>query len=371
MRDSGYLGGSDREDHQARWLLAPVGLALIFILLTTMLAVLSFVWMRCSGSLQFGPTSGGLAACSMPALPGGNFKPSPKAMQEIPQPVLQYYLAAGKQFDVLWPVLAGIGKEECNHGQSTLPGCHSGANFAGAMGPMQFLQSTWDRYKMPAPGHSAPDVYDSGDAIYSAANYLAHLGASGISDLASPAVARAILGYNHSLTYVNAVLTDARQYSEPAFTPGGANFGPFGQILSTDPLAPLFSWVPKGGFPGIDLFRGAEDQCTWWAAYNWAGRNGRGVTWNGDAGVWLERAVAQGYQASSIPTVGAIVVYLPQSGYSTYGHVAIVSAVGSDHYDVSEQNFKGPGIIDTRRIPWPDPRAGGFLPIPTPIPSAG
>ena len=45
-----------------------------------------------------------------------------------------------------WGVLAGIGEVESDHGQSTAPGVHSGANFAGAEGPMQFEPATFARY---------------------------------------------------------------------------------------------------------------------------------------------------------------------------------------------------------------------------------
>ena len=37
------------------------------------------------------------------------------------------------------------------------------------MGPMQFLQGTWDRYKTAAPGHSVPNVYDIADGQFASA----------------------------------------------------------------------------------------------------------------------------------------------------------------------------------------------------------
>ena len=46
-----------------------------------------------------------------------------------------------------WP---GIGKVESDHGQSDAPGVHSGANYAGAEGPMQFEPATFAQYAVNA-----------------------------------------------------------------------------------------------------------------------------------------------------------------------------------------------------------------------------
>src|SRR5207302_8268223 len=88
-----------------------------------------------------------------------------------------YQAAARTCLGMDWAILAAIGKIESDHGRSTKPGVHSGQNFAGAMGPMQFLQGTWNANKVAAPGHVIPNVYDIADAIYSAAKYLCHNGA--------------------------------------------------------------------------------------------------------------------------------------------------------------------------------------------------
>lgn len=117
------------------------------------------------------------------------------------------------------------------------------------------------------------------------------------------------------------------------------------------PAAPLFSWVPTGGFP--DHF--PYGQCTWWAAYN------RRVTWGGNAGDWLATARAQGVATNSTPSVGAIAVYRAGDGYSGYGHVAIVIAVAPGNYTVSEMNAIGWGRVSTRIVGWPDPHLEGFI----------
>jgi soluble lytic murein transglycosylase-like protein len=80
-----------------------------------------------------------------------------------------------------WTVLAGIGSIESDHGRSTAAGVHSGANSAGAQGPMQFLPATFAGYDHPVPADPAPtppgaahppSPYNPVDAIYAAARYL-------------------------------------------------------------------------------------------------------------------------------------------------------------------------------------------------------
>jgi surface antigen len=117
--------------------------------------------------------------------------------------------------------------------------------------------------------------------------------------------------------------------------------------------APLFSWVPAGGYP--DAFQ--YGQCTWWAAYN------RRVTWGGNAGDWLVNARAQGVPTTQLPSLGAIAVYQPGGGYSQLGHVAIVIATAPGSYSVSEMNFISWGEVSTRTVPWPDPQVAGFIPL--------
>ena len=113
-------------------------------------------------------------------------------------------------------ILAAINYVESTFGQSNDAGVHSGANYAGAMGPMQFLQGTWDTYKVQAPGGAVPpNVYDEADAVYSAANYLKASGAPG--DWPG-----AIFAYNHSSAYVQQVLSQAQSYYTQGLTAQGS-----------------------------------------------------------------------------------------------------------------------------------------------------
>jgi cell wall-associated NlpC family hydrolase len=101
-----------------------------------------------------------------------------------------------------WSVLAAIGRVESDSGRSTAAGVTSGANGAGAEGPMQFEPETFAEYAMIGPGGADPaSPYDSVDAVYTASHLLCADGGGMTSGLA-----RAIYAYNHSSTYVNAVL---------------------------------------------------------------------------------------------------------------------------------------------------------------------
>lgn len=339
----------------------------IFVLLLSMFGLMTYGWQKCTQYWgQYPPGTVPTLTCKAPILPPLGWKPTPEAQKEIPADILNLYIAAGQHSNIAWPLLAGIGKMECDHARSTLLGCHSGQNFAGAMGPMQFLAGTWNTERLAAPGHTSPDIYDPGDAIYSAANYLANMGATSVMDIDSSQIQHVIWGYNHSQSYVDQVLSYAHHYATPDVPASGVSsgnvFGQVGQILGK--LAPLFPWVPQTGFPGIKFYNGFEDQCTYYAAFQWPGRTGQGVTWSDNAAGWISDARSQGYQISSAPAVGSIAVWGAQSGYSSFGHVAIVTAVTPNSYTVSEQNFKGAGIIDQRTIPWPDSKSAGFIPVP-------
>ena len=104
--------------------------------------------------------------------------PAPQALASIPPAYLALYMAAAPTCPGLpWGVLAGIGEVESDHGQSEAPGVRSGANFAGAEGPMQFEPATFAEYAVDADHNGKPDIYDRADAIYTAAAMLCANGA--------------------------------------------------------------------------------------------------------------------------------------------------------------------------------------------------
>jgi cell wall-associated NlpC family hydrolase len=149
-------------------------------------------------------------AAATNAIGGGSglAEPTATALADIPPDYLLLYEQASVAYGVPWPVLAGIGKVECDHGRSPNPACwqEGAVNYAGAGGPMQFLASTWARYGVDANGDGQADRWDAADAIFAAANYLRASGA--------PAdIAGALFAYNHSQAYVDEVLRWASIYA--------------------------------------------------------------------------------------------------------------------------------------------------------------
>jgi cell wall-associated NlpC family hydrolase len=147
--------------------------------------------------------------------------PSKEAQTSVPPLYLALYEQAGLTSGLPWQLLAGVGKVECDHGQSPDPSCsqHGVVNRAGAGGPMQFLASTWASYGLDADGDGTADRWDPVDAVFSAANYLRASGAP--TDI--PA---ALYAYNHSQTYVEQVLAWADLYQQQGAQPPSGTEGP-------------------------------------------------------------------------------------------------------------------------------------------------
>jgi cell wall-associated NlpC family hydrolase len=140
--------------------------------------------------------------------------PSVLALSRIPPAYLALYMSAARTCPGLpWGVLAGIGTVESDNGRSNAPGVHSGANYAGAEGPMQFEPATFAQYAVDADHVDQPDVYDPADAIYTAA---AMLCANGAGSGTPEGIHQAIFAYNHSQSYVTDVLSWATRYTVPA-----------------------------------------------------------------------------------------------------------------------------------------------------------
>jgi hypothetical protein len=103
-----------------------------------------------------------------------------------------------------WTVLAAIGQIESADGQNM------GPSTAGALGPMQFLPSTWQAWGITGFGDTgAPDILNPFDAVPSAARLLCADGAAS----GGAALTQAIFDYNHAGWYVNEVLTLAAEYA--------------------------------------------------------------------------------------------------------------------------------------------------------------
>ncbi|MGE5290566.1 MAG: lytic murein transglycosylase [Micromonosporaceae bacterium] len=103
-----------------------------------------------------------------------------------------------------WTILAAIGQIESGHGQN------DGPSKAGALGPMQFLPSTWRVWGIPGFGDTTADIMNPYDAVPSAARYLCASGAAA----GGQSLARAIFAYNHADWYVREVLALAQAYAK-------------------------------------------------------------------------------------------------------------------------------------------------------------
>ncbi|GGD07746.1 lytic transglycosylase domain-containing protein [Nocardioides daphniae] len=164
----------------------------------------------------------------------------------IPVPAVTAYaratLAAPKRCELGWTTLAGIGWVESQHGtiggrtlgrdgRSSSPilgpaldggeglaairstaqtaALHGNPTWDHAMGPMQFIPSTWSRFSRDGDGDGVKDPHDIDDAAASAAAYLCFDG----HDLTtSSGWNAAIFSYNHDNGYVNAVYAAANRY---------------------------------------------------------------------------------------------------------------------------------------------------------------
>ncbi|MHB8319326.1 MAG: C40 family peptidase [Acidimicrobiales bacterium] len=166
-----------------------------------------------------------------------------------------------------WAVLAAIGRIESDSGRSNAPGVHSGANAAGAEGPMQFEPQTFAAYETVGPGGAVPpSPYDPIDAVYTAATLLCSDGAGQPAGLAG-----ALWDYNHSPVYVNMVLVLATSLTvEPTLAAVPATA--IGFAASKIGVPYLWGGTGTGGYDcsglvqaayaaaGVSLPRVAQDQ---------------------------------------------------------------------------------------------------------------
>jgi cell wall-associated NlpC family hydrolase len=217
------------------------------------------------------------SAASLLGVGGDAPAASSVATTQIPSAMLMLYQQAAATCPGLpWTILAAIGTIESDNGQSDLPGVHSGANAAGAEGPMQFEPATFAEYDEPVPAGGAvpPSPYDPTDAVYAAVRLLCANGAAGGADLSG-----AVYDYNHSASYVSAVLALAQSYAASALitaaTTSGDSAGAMAVSWALSQIGTPYVWggeTPGVGFDcsglvqaayavaGVSLPRVAQDQ---------------------------------------------------------------------------------------------------------------
>jgi hypothetical protein len=240
-------------------------------------------------------TGPGLIPTLVYADPSGADLASPLAADGIPVTALEAYQQAANAENAAdpgchlpWPLLAGIGRVESDHGRyggavlradgtSSKPiiGIPLDGNgtevvsdtdngtidgdpvYDRAVGPMQFIPSTWAVYGRDGNGDGIIDPFNIFDAAAAAAHYLCVAG----GDLSTTAgQTRAVLTYNHSAAYLASVLALEHTYASgdpgliipaapvdippvPTQGPGGAPVPP-----PADPGPPLAAGPP--GKPG-------------------------------------------------------------------------------------------------------------------------
>lgn len=167
----------------------------------------------------------------------------------IPAPAVRAYanaqLAEPRGCPVGWTTLAGIGWVESQHGTlggrtlradgrpstpvlgpaldgerfAAIPATPASSAWHGdpvwdhAIGPLQFIPSTWATWGTDGDGDGVADPHDIDDAAMTAARYLCADG----HDLTSDAGwADAVFSYNHSQAYIDDVYAAATAYAERA-----------------------------------------------------------------------------------------------------------------------------------------------------------
>ena len=167
------------------------------------------------------------------------------ASNGIPSRAVQAYQAAAAAADcgIPWTLVAAIGRVESNHGQfagATLlsdgrsdppivgipldgrPGVAEikdtdGGKWDGdktydrAVGPMQFIPSSWAAFGVDGDRDGKADPFDIDDAAASAAKYLCRAGGGNLSSEASQR--NAVYSYNRSTAYVDTVMALAAVYA--------------------------------------------------------------------------------------------------------------------------------------------------------------
>ena len=120
----------------------------------------------------------------------GNYLPEPDLAGK--RALVQTAAAA---YSIDWRILEAVWQIESGKRWRTAI-----SSYAGATGPCQFMPGTWRSYAVDGNGDGIKDITYAPDCLFGSAKLLAANGAA-IGDNV-----RALLAYNHSMSYVNRVL---------------------------------------------------------------------------------------------------------------------------------------------------------------------
>jgi len=190
----------------------------------------------------------------------------------VPQVVAEAYVAARDKLAVDRPdcqipveLIAGHGYIESGHGTSGGASADAQGNitpqifgpptrYGRAVGPMQFLQSTWDGYVEqygPLDGNNdgQQDPHNIFDAALAGGIYDCVGGGGSLAEAGSDNQRRAIFSYNHSDVYVNDVLAAAARIraAMDAYLASAAGGGP------------VTAGAPTGNIEAVDCIAGGVD----------------------------------------------------------------------------------------------------------------
>ena len=170
-----------------------------------------------------------LPSAEVPNAPGDVVFPAAISTPPASPQVLSYgellalWRQAGDAYGIPWELLAAINEVESAFGSNM------GPSWAGAVGWMQFMPSTWERWGLDATGDGLADPWNPTDAVFSAARYLAATGAH--EDIPG-----AVWSYNHSDEYVAHVLDLAAQFLMNPLRGRQLPFAPAGTDSNAAPL---------------------------------------------------------------------------------------------------------------------------------------
>ncbi|MCW2769706.1 MAG: lytic murein transglycosylase [Aeromicrobium sp.] len=112
---------------------------------------------------------------------------------------------------ILGPALDGTAGTAAIRSDADSVRWHGDAVWDHAVGPMQFIPSTWRKWGSDGDGDGVEDPSNVFDAAYAAARYLC---ASGGDLTTGEGWSRAVFSYNHSEDYVRAILARANDYAD-------------------------------------------------------------------------------------------------------------------------------------------------------------